>query len=67
MFDFPMTPLIWYINSSWTKSILVGENWQIWRIMSYSPKFSLPTFTDTPKMYLAYALIVAYLPKFSCQ
>ena len=28
-------------------------------------KFSLPIFTDTPKMYLAYALTVAYLPNFS--
>ena len=26
---------------------------KIWRITSYSPKFSLPIFTDTPKMYLA--------------
>ena len=26
------------------------KNWQIWRIMSYPPKFSSPIFTDTPKM-----------------
>ena len=36
-----------------------------WRIMSYLPKFSSPIFTDTLKMYLAYALTVAYLPNFS--
>ena len=52
--------------------ILVGKNWSI---VNYSPKFSLPIFTDTPKMYLAYALTVAHhqiflfylhgLPKFS--
>ena len=29
-----------------------------------SPKFSLPIFTDKLKMYLAYALILAYLPNF---
>ena len=28
-------------------------------------KFSLPIFTDTPKMHLAYVLMVAYLPIFS--
>ena len=39
-----------------------GKNW--W-IMSYLPKFSSSIFTDTLKMYLAYALTVAYLPKFS--
>ena len=38
---------------------LVGQ------IMSYSPKLSSPIFTDTPKMYLAYALTVAYSPNFS--
>ena len=40
------------------------KNYQIWQIVSYSPKFSLPTFTDTPKMYLEYTLTVAYSPKF---
>ena len=30
----------------------------------YSPKFSSLIFTDTLKMYLAYALIVAYSPNF---
>ena len=33
--------------------------------MSHSLKFSSPIFTDIQKMYLAYALTVAYLPKFS--
>ena len=33
--------------------------------MSYSPKFSLPIFTDAWKMYMAYALTVAYSPNFS--
>ena len=42
-----------------------GKNWRIWQIISYSPRFSLPIFTDTPKMYLAYTLTVRYLPKFS--
>ena len=42
-----------------------GKSWQIWRIMSYLPNFSLPLFTDTPKMYLVYALTVTYLPNFS--
>ena len=28
-------------------------------------KFSSPIFTDTPKMYLAYALTVTYLPNSS--
>ena len=44
---------------------LVGGNWRIWWIVSYSPKFSWPIFTDTSKMYLAYALTVAYSPNFS--
>ena len=43
--------------------ILVG--WRIWWIMSYLLKFSSPIFTDTPKMYLAYAPTVAYSPNFS--
>ena len=42
-----------------------GKNWQIWQIVSYSPKFFSPIFTDTLKMYLAYALTVAYSPNFS--
>ena len=29
--------------------ILVRENWQIWQIVSHSPKFSSPIFTDTLK------------------
>ena len=33
--------------------------------MNYSPKLSSPIFTDTPKMYLAYVLTVAYLLNFS--
>ena len=37
-----------------------GKIWWIWQIVSYSSKFSSPIFTDTPKMYLAYALSVAY-------
>ena len=41
--------------------------WQIWQIMSYPPQFSSPIFTDTPKMYLAYELTVAYSPNFPCQ
>ena len=48
------------------RKYLAGENWQSWRILDYSPKLSTPIFTDdTPKMYLAYAPTVAYLPKFS--
>ena len=31
----------------------------------YLPIFSLLVFADTPKMYLAYALTVIYLPNFS--
>ena len=46
---------------------LAGENWWIWQIVSCSPKFSSPIFTDTPKMYLAYALTVAYSPNFPHQ
>ena len=44
-----------------------GEFWQEknWQILSYSPKFSSPIFTDTLKIYLAYALTVVYSPKFS--
>ena len=38
---------------------------EIWQIMSYFPKFSLPIFTYTVKMYLAYALTLASSPKFS--
>ena len=45
--------------------IVVGKNWRIWQIMSYSPKFSSLIFTDTWKTYMAYALTVAYLPNFS--
>ena len=45
--------------------ILMGKNWWIWRIMSYLPKYSSQVFRYTPKMYLAYALSVAYLPNFS--
>ena len=41
-----------------TQEIFGGE--KNWRIMSYLPKFSSPIFTDTLKMYLAYALTVAY-------
>ena len=33
--------------------------------MSHLPKFSPPIFTDSPKLYLTYALTVAYLPNFS--
>ena len=43
----------------------MGNNWRIWQIVSYLPKFSSPIFTDTPKMYLAYKLTVAYSPNFS--
>ena len=45
----------------------MGNIWweKKWQIMSYSLKFSLPIFTDTSKMYLTYALTVAYLPNFS--
>ena len=44
-----------------------GNLWwgKFWQIVSYSPKFSSPIFTGTLKMYLAYALTVAYLPNFS--
>ena len=38
---------------------------EICQIMSYLPKFSLPIFTYTVKMYLAYALTLASSPKFS--
>ena len=41
-----------------------GKNWWIWQIVSYSPKFSPPIFTDTLKMYLAYALTVTHSPNF---
>ena len=41
-----------------------GKDWQILQIVSYSPKLSSLIFTDTPKIYLAYALTVAYLPSF---
>ena len=37
-----------------------GKNWPIWQIMSHSPKFSSPIFTDTWKTYIAYALTVDY-------
>ena len=47
------------------RNLLAGENWRIWRILSDSPKFSSPIFTDTPKMHLTYALIVAYSPNLS--
>ena len=40
---------------------------QIWQIISYLPKFSLPVVTDTPKMYLAYALTVVYSANFPFQ
>ena len=49
-----------YMGKFW-----LGKNWWIWQIVSHSPKFSLPIFTDTQKMYKAYALTVAYSPKFS--
>ena len=39
-----------------------GKNWQI---VSHSPKFNI--FTDTSKIYLAYALTVAYLADFPRQ
>ena len=42
-----------------------GENRQIWQIVNYSLKFSSPILTDTLKIYLAYALTVAYLSNFS--
>ena len=35
--------------------------------VSYSPKFSSPISTDKLKMYLAYALNVAYSPNFPRQ
>ena len=41
-----------------------GKTWRIWQIMSYLLKFSSSVFTDTPKIYLAYVLTVAFLPKF---
>ena len=47
------------------KTLVWEKIGKIWWIMSYSPKFSLPIFTDTPKTYLGYALTVAYLPNFS--
>ena len=45
----------------------VGKFWQEknWRIVNYLPKKSSPIFTDTPKIYLAYALTLAYLLNFS--
>ena len=43
--------------------ILVWE--KLANLASYSPIFSSPLFTDTPKMYLTYALTVAYSPNFS--
>ena len=42
-----------------------GKNWQIWRIVSYSPNFFLPIFTCTPKMHSTHTLTIAYLPNFS--
>ena len=41
--------------------ILVGK---IGKNLVNRAKFSLAIFTDIPKMYLAYALAVAYLPNF---
>ena len=57
-------------TNSWLATVhrkkLAGEKLQIMHmIMSHSPKFSSPIFTDTPKLYLAYALTVAYSPNFS--
>ena len=54
-----------YLSNTVHGNYLVGEDWQIWRIVSYLPNFFSPIFTDTPKMYMAYALTVAYLPNFS--
>ena len=55
-----------YINIviPYTGKFWHGKNWWIWQIMSYSPNFSSPIFTDTPKMYLGYALTVTHFPKF---
>ena len=36
------------------RKILVGENWQILQIVSHSPKFASPIFTDTRKTHMAY-------------
>ena len=47
------------VESYCTREILAGEKW---RIVSYSLS---PIFTDTPKMYLTYALTVVYSPNFS--
>ena len=47
---------------SYTRKFWQWKNWQIWRIMCYSLKFSSLIFTDTLK---AYALAVAYPPNFS--
>ena len=35
------------------------------KIGKFEPKFSSPIFIDTPKMYLSYAVTVAYSPNFS--
>ena len=49
--------LVLYMEKIWW-----GKNWQI---VSYSLKLSSPIFIDTPKLYLAYAMTLAYLPIFS--
>ena len=42
-----------------------GKYWQIWWIISYLPRFSLPTLIDIAKLYLSYLLTFLYLPNFS--
>ena len=47
------------------RKILMGENLMNLVNCQLFAKFSSPIFTDTLKMYLTYALTVAYWPDFS--
>ena len=48
-----------YANVLWGKNLVNLANHELFA------KIFLQIVTDTPKMYLAYALTVAYLPNFS--
>ena len=58
------------------RKILVWKNWQIWQIVSYTPKIFLPVFTNTPfgictdcsllaKVFLTNSFYLYGSPKFS--
>ena len=65
-FCFYYATIILYVLSTLvcSKLYLVGEKLANYELFD-SPKFFSPIFTDTPKMYMAYALTVAYSPNFS--